>query len=127
MRKTNKSSTKRGITLLETVVSIAIISVIIAAVLTLMASQAKIRKSTVDILHATSIAESALECYAHGGGESFAELLSAVLGIEESEICFEKAINVGEMTLEMEEDGSLLHVTVSKNGKTLVEVGKNEE
>ena len=127
MKKTNKSSTKSGITLLEAVVSIAIISVIIAAVLTLMASQAKIRKSTIDTLHATSIAENALECYAHGGGERFAELLSVALGIDESEICFEKAINVGEMTLEMKEEKNLLRVTVSKNGKTLVEVGKNEE
>jgi Tfp pilus assembly protein PilV len=127
MRKTSKNQSKRGITLFETVISIAIISAVVAAVLMLMASQAKMRKSTVESLRATSIAECALECYAHSGGESFAELLAATLGIDKGEIGFEKAINVGGMTLEMRKNDSLIDVRVSKNGKTVVEVRGNEK
>lgn len=122
MKMRVKEKSKRGITLLETVISIALISMVVAAALTLMVSQAKIRKRTLDTLEATAIAENALECYAHADeSEEFARLLSLTLGIEESEVKLGEEIRVGDMVLKLLRDGELLHVEVSQSGKTIVE------
>lgn len=122
MKRVIKTGSKRGITLLETVISIALISTIVAAALTLTVSQAKIRKRTFDTLEATAIAENALECYAHAGeSEEFARLLSLTLGIEERAVALGEEIVVNDMTLKLYRDGEMLCVEVSQNGKVIVE------
>lgn len=121
MKMRVKEKSKRGITLLETVISIALISTVVAAALTLMVSQAKIRKRTLDTIEATAIAENALECYAHADEGEFARLLALTLGITESEVKLGEEISVGNMTLKLFHDGELLHVEVSGSGKTIVE------
>ena len=76
--KISKNKSRRGITLTETVIGIAIITLISAATLTLMLSQAKMRRKTVEVMEATAIAENVLECYAHAGESKFFELLNNV-------------------------------------------------
>ena len=78
--KISKNKSRRGITLTETVIGIAIITLISAATLKLMLSQAKMRRKTVEVMEATAIAENALECYAHAGGENYLTLLKGVYG-----------------------------------------------
>ena len=80
--KISKNKSRRGITLTETVIGIAIITLISAATLTLMLSQAKMRRKTVEVMEATAIAENALECYAHAGESKFFELLNDVYTFE---------------------------------------------
>lgn len=123
--KISKNKSRRGITLTETVIGIAIITLISAATLTLMLSQAKMRRKTVEVMEATAIAENALECYAHAGdvGEDFKVLLSLALGINIEDINLENLekedgteIQVNGMILNMRKSDKL-YVTVTKNGK----------
>ena len=120
--KISKNGSRRGITLTETVIGIAIITLISAATLTLMLSQAKMRRKTVEVMEATAIAENALECYAHAGDGDFATLLKLALGIDENtDIDVEEGVEINGMVLKMEKSDKQLHVTVTKNGKSLAD------
>ncbi len=59
----NRAGRRRGISLLETVIALAVISIISAATVTLIVSSTKAEKKIFDDMHITNAAENAVECF----------------------------------------------------------------
>ncbi|MBQ7387677.1 MAG: prepilin-type N-terminal cleavage/methylation domain-containing protein [Clostridia bacterium] len=117
--KRTKRSARRGITLVETVISIAIVAIASAAVLTAVSAQAKIRKSALETLHATSIAENVIECFVFSKDENeFTETLKKVLDVAEIS---PESTDVRGYELKIETNGTSITVTVSKSDKIIVD------
>ena len=58
-----KNSSRRGFTVAEVAVALAVIVIISGAMLIFVASQAKVEARTVHTIEATNIAENAIECF----------------------------------------------------------------
>ncbi len=73
-----RQTPRRGITLVETVIALAMIGVILAAAASLMLSSVKAENRALDELHLAATAENAVECfrYAKDADELFAALLA---------------------------------------------------
>ncbi len=116
-----RKGTSRGITLIEAVVSIAVISVISAALLSIAGSQARIRRSTLEAINATSIAENVIECFAFSSSDAeLKSALSSVLGVENIDLNGDTEVGDG-YSLTIEKSEKIITVTVRHGEKTVVE------
>ena len=77
-----KNSSRRGFTVAEVAVALAVIVIISGATLIFVASQAKVEARTVHTIEATNIAENAIECFRYSNDVD--EFEKTMPGLEKS-------------------------------------------
>ena len=90
MKNDKKARMRRGFSVAEVIVALAVVVIVSAAATSLIVSHAKLEATTVEMVTAANIAENAIECYRYAGkntGEgapTFTELFESTFVGEDS-------------------------------------------